>query len=84
MAAELSIVRRRTEDGFTLYLMCPACDQPLKRVNPQSPVWSLWTDMDSHDRTAHYQSTSDDAVGKMYARQPTRRIQTLELPDVAD
>lgn len=78
---ELTIRRRHTTDGYKSWLLCPICEHPIKQLDPQAPVWSLYVSVDDHVTRDHRTDKADDAVGKMRQRQPDRKIQVLELPD---
>lgn len=78
----MEIRRKRTEEGYSLWLVCELCHREVRRLDPQQPLWLVPVLLDEHKVKTHRLSTSDDAVGKMYYKHPDRQIETLELPDM--
>lgn len=77
----MSIKRTRTDGGYISWLVCPICDQSIKRLDPQSPIWSLYVSLDDHVARDHRTSRNDDAVGRAYYKHPGRGVTNLELPE---
>jgi hypothetical protein len=82
-AASMNIMlrRRRTSEGYALWIVCEICGREVRRVDAQEPVWAVVVALGEHETLEHTPARSDDAVGVVRYRHPNRAVETLELPE---
>ena len=77
----MEIRRKRTSEGYSLWLVCDLCHREIRKLDAQQPLWLVPVLLDEHKVKTHSISTADDAIGKVSYRHPGRKMETLQLPE---